>query len=70
MVNDLTDASSGGQGAALDQTAPGRTLRDFAYVGHAQFFFDLNPDNNIEVGGSVLLNLPRGKRRRGSMASI
>ena len=61
VVNDLTDASSGDQGSALAQAAPGRAMRDFAYVTHAQSFFDLNPANNIELGASVLLNLPRGE---------
>ncbi|MFN8625308.1 MAG: hypothetical protein U0587_04900 [Candidatus Binatia bacterium] len=61
VVNDLTSPSSGDQGSALAQSAPGRSMRDFAYVGHAQTFFDLNPDNNFELGTSVLFNLPRGE---------
>ncbi len=58
VVNDLGQPSSQNQGVPLAQPAPGRAMRDFAYVGHAQSFFDLNADNNIELGGSVLLNLP------------
>lgn len=58
VVNDLGQPVPASQGAPSDQPAPGRALRDFAYVGHAQSFFDLNTDSNIELGGSVLINLP------------
>jgi hypothetical protein len=58
-VNDLGAPLPAGQGTTLDQPAPGRALRDVVYLGHAQSFFDLDPNNNLELGASVLLNLPR-----------
>jgi len=59
VVNNLGEPLPEDQGVPLAGPAPGRALRDFAYLGHAQSFFDLNMDNNIELGGSVLFNLPR-----------
>lgn len=58
-VNDLGEAPGDEQGAQLSQPEAARAFRDFAYVGHAQYFLDLNSDNNIELGGSALLNLPK-----------
>ncbi len=59
VVNGLGEEPQGAQGIPLEQPAPGRSLGDFVYVGHAQSFFDLNDDNNIELGGSILANAPR-----------
>lgn len=59
VVNDLGEAPSGPQGVAQNRPSGERTVRDFAYVSHLQTFFDLNADNNIELGGSALLNLPK-----------
>ena len=59
VVNGLGEEPQGAQGIPLEQPAPGRSLGDFVYVGHAQSFFDLNDDNNIELGGSILANALR-----------
>lgn len=59
VVNGLDDALSGAQGTLLATPPASRALRDFASVGHMQSFFDLNADNNIELGASALLNLPK-----------
>jgi len=59
VVNSLQEAQGGSQGVPLDQPQPARALRDFAYLGHAQTFYDLNSDNNIELGASALINLPK-----------
>jgi hypothetical protein len=59
VVNGLGGELEGAQGVPLDRPAPGRSLGDFVYVGHAQSFFDLNAGNNIELGGSILANEPR-----------
>ncbi|MBI3770638.1 MAG: hypothetical protein HY271_19385 [Deltaproteobacteria bacterium] len=59
VANGLGEELEGAQGIPLERPAPGRSLDDFVYVGHAQSFFDLNANNNIEVGGSFLANEPR-----------
>lgn len=59
MVNGLGEDLDGGQGAPLEEPAQARSFGDFVYLGHAQSFFDLNDDNNIELGGSVLVTQPR-----------
>lgn len=59
VVNGLGEEAEEAQGVPLEEPAPGRSLGDFVYVGHAQSFFDLNADNNIELGGSILANQPR-----------
>jgi hypothetical protein len=59
VVNNLDQPGGGQQGAPLAQPAAGRVFRDFAFLGHAQSFFDLNADNNIELGASALFNLPK-----------
>jgi hypothetical protein len=59
VANGLGEELEGAQGIPLDSPAPGRSLDDFVYVGHAQTFFDLNANNNVEVGGSFLANEPR-----------
>jgi hypothetical protein len=59
VVNGLGEEADEAQGIPLAEPAPGRTLGDFVYVGHAQSFFDLNADNNIELGGSFLTNQPQ-----------
>jgi len=59
VVNGLGKELEGAQGVPLENPAPGRSLGDFVYVGHAQSFFDLNADNNIELGASILANEPR-----------
>lgn len=58
IVNDLSEPPDAAQGIALPETPPDRKLRDFAYVAHIQSFFDLDSDNNLELGGSALFNLP------------
>jgi hypothetical protein len=59
VVNGLGEEAEGAQGSLLAEPAPGRSLGDFVYLGHAQSFFDLGADNNIELGGSILANEPR-----------
>jgi hypothetical protein len=59
VVNGLDEELGGAQGAPLPQQPAARAFRDFAFVGHMQSFFDLDADNNIELGGSVLANLPK-----------
>jgi hypothetical protein len=59
VVNDLGEPTAESQGAPLQQPAPARAFRDFVYLGHAQSFFDLDADNNIELGASALFNLPK-----------
>ncbi len=60
VVNDLTAASSGSEQGSVDEPPPAaREFRDFAFLGHLQYFVDLNADNNLELGGSALLNLPK-----------
>jgi hypothetical protein len=59
VVNNLDEPGGGQQGAPLAQPAAGRVFRDFAFLSHAQSFFDLNADNNLELGASVLLDLPK-----------
>jgi hypothetical protein len=61
VVNGLGEELEEAQGIPLDSPARGRSLDDFLYVGHAQSFFDLNANNNIELGGSILANEPRGE---------
>jgi hypothetical protein len=61
VVNGLGDAPAGGQGVPLGRPARGRSFGDFVYVGHAQSFFDLNDDSNIELGASALANQPRSR---------
>jgi hypothetical protein len=61
VVNGLGEALDGAQGVPLDHPARGRSLGDFVYVGHAQSFFDLNDDNNVELGASILANEPRNQ---------
>lgn len=65
VVNGLDDSLAGGQGTPLARPARARSFGDFAWVGHAQSFFDLNDDSNVELGGSLLVNQPRqGPDRR------
>jgi hypothetical protein len=59
VVNGLGEELEEAQGITLEKPAPGRSFGDFVYVGHAQSFFDLNDDNNVELGGSILANQPR-----------
>lgn len=59
VINGLGEDLGGSQGAPLEEPAPGRSLEDFAYIGHAQSFFDLNDDNNIELGASFLVTEPK-----------
>ena len=59
VVNDLGEPTAESQGVPLQQPPAGRVFRDFVYLGHAQSFFDLNADNNIELGASALFNLPK-----------
>jgi hypothetical protein len=59
VVNGLGEEAEEAQGIPLEVPAPGRSFGDFVYVGHAQSFFDLNADNNIKLGGSILENEPR-----------
>jgi len=59
VVNGLDEPGAGDQGAPLAAPPPARAFRDFAFVGHVQSFFDLNADQNIELGGSTLINLPK-----------
>ncbi len=59
VVNGLDDELEGAQGEELAEPAAARAFRDFAYLGHAQTFVDLNADSNIELGGSALINLPK-----------
>ncbi|HXQ23412.1 MAG TPA: hypothetical protein VN812_17175 [Candidatus Acidoferrales bacterium] len=59
VVNDLGEPTAVSQGVPLQQPPAGRVFRDFVYLGHAQSFFDLNADNNIELGASALFNLPK-----------
>jgi hypothetical protein len=59
VANGLGETPQDAQGIPLEKPARGRSLGDFVYVGHAQSFFDLNDDNNIELGASVLANQPR-----------
>jgi len=58
-VNEPTSPTGNEQGAPLAGVTVGRTFRDFAYVGHAQSFVDLSADSNVELGGSVFVNLPK-----------
>jgi hypothetical protein len=59
VVNGLDTELDGAQGVPLAQPRAARAFRDFAWVGHVQSFFDLNADNNLELGGSLLVNLPK-----------
>ncbi|MFQ5665274.1 MAG: hypothetical protein ACE5I7_02465 [Candidatus Binatia bacterium] len=59
VVNDISGPPEGPQGIPLERRPAARTFRDFAFLGHMQSFFDLNPDNNVELGGSLLVNLPK-----------
>ncbi len=59
VVNGLGEEIEEAQGVPLEEPATSRAFRDFVYVGHAQSFFDLDADNNIEMGGSVLFSLPK-----------
>ena len=56
MTNGLGEEPSGAQGQPLEEPAPARSFGDFVYTGHAQSFFDLDPTNNVELGGSILEN--------------
>jgi hypothetical protein len=59
VVNDLQQSPADPQGVPLEPSPAARAFRDFAYLGHLQSFFDLNADNNLELGGSALFNLPK-----------
>lgn len=59
VINGLGQPPEGNQGAPLQQPAASRVFRDFTYLGHVQSFFDLNANNNIELGGSALFSLPQ-----------
>lgn len=59
VVNGLGEELDEAQGIPLEEPATSRAFRDFVYVGHAQSFFDLGADNNIELGGSALFSLPK-----------
>lgn len=59
IVNGLGEELEESQGIPLENPARGRSFGDFVFVGHAQSFFDLNADNNIELGASILANEPR-----------
>jgi hypothetical protein len=59
VVNGLDQEAGGAQGTPLAQQPAARVLRDFAGVGHVQSFFDVDADNNIELGASALINLPK-----------
>jgi len=63
VANGLGEELDEGQGTILEKPAAARSFGDFVYVGHAQSFFDLNTNQNVELGGSILTTEPRSGPR-------